>query len=73
MTDTSVDDITLATTIDNTNPDYSHLQFLLDRLHTWITDNKITLNTNKTTMKHIQTPQAFFSLPMPSSTAVSSR
>ncbi|XP_050689977.1 RNA-binding protein 12-like [Eriocheir sinensis] len=60
MTDTSarwkyVDNTTLAATINNDNPDYSHLQLLHDRLHTWTTDNKVTLNTNKTTVMHIHT------------------
>ena len=69
MTDTSarwkyVDDTTLATTVDNTNPDYSQLQLLLDHLHTWTTANKVTLNTNKTTVMHIHTSSA--PLPPPS-------
>ena len=37
-----------------TIPDYSHLQ-LLNKLQTWMTNNKVILNDNKTTVLHLHT------------------
>ena len=50
-----VDDTTLGVTLNNTNPDYTQLQTLLDTLHTWTTNNHVTINTTKSTIMHINT------------------
>ena len=58
-----VDDSTLATIMYNINPDYNHLQLLLDRLHTSTTYNKVTLHTIKTTIMHVYTTTSYPLLP----------
>ena len=50
-----VDDTTLGVTLNNSNPDYTQLQTLLDTLHKWTTDNHVTINTTKSTIMHINT------------------
>lgn len=50
-----VDDTTLGVTVNNDNPDYSHLQDLLHSLQTWTLHNKVTVNDTKTTVMHINT------------------
>ncbi|XP_045112270.1 uncharacterized protein LOC123505173 [Portunus trituberculatus] len=70
MTDTPsrwkyVDDTTLGVTLNNTNPDYTQLQALLNTLHTWTTNNHITINANKSTVMHINTSTSAATVPPP--------
>ena len=62
-----VDDTTLATSLNNTNPDYSTTQSSLDSLSTWAEQNHVTINSQKTLLLHFDfsitpTPQPSLSL-----------
>ena len=48
-----VDDSTVGIKINNSSPDYRHLQNILDRLQTWTETNNVTINHNKTVVMHI--------------------
>ncbi len=50
-----VDDCTVGIPVDNITPDYTPLQDILDRLHTWTTVNNVTINHNKTVVMHFNT------------------
>ena len=50
-----VDDSTVGVTINNSSPDYSHLQNILDNLQVWTTENHITINQSKTVVMHFNT------------------
>ena len=47
-----VDDSTLGTVINNTDPDYSHLQDTLNNLIAWTNTNHVTINHKKTVVMH---------------------
>lgn len=46
---------TVGITIDKTDPDYTPLYDILDRLQSWTQHNHVTINTNKTGVMHSHT------------------
>ena len=50
-----VDDCTVGIPVTNTTLDYTPPQEILDTLHTWTVQNKVTINHNKTVVMHFHT------------------